>query len=84
MSKPIKVALAGPGAFGIKHLDAIKNIPGIEVVSLIGRDPAQARLVADKYGIGHLWTRVAEGLPEEVLPDFIAAILHPLLISEAE
>ena len=42
MNQTIKVALAGPGAFGIKHLDAIKNIPGIEVVSLIGRDPAQA------------------------------------------
>ena len=26
MSKVIKVALAGAGAFGIKHLDAIKNI----------------------------------------------------------
>jgi len=38
MSKVIKVALAGPGAFGIKHLDAIKNIPGVEVVSVIGRD----------------------------------------------
>ena len=30
MSKPIRVALAGAGAFGIKHLDAIKNIDGVE------------------------------------------------------
>jgi 2-hydroxy-4-carboxymuconate semialdehyde hemiacetal dehydrogenase len=34
MSKTIKVALAGAGAFGIKHLDAIKLIDGVEVVSL--------------------------------------------------
>ncbi len=27
----IKVALAGAGAFGIKHLDGIKNIPDVEV-----------------------------------------------------
>ncbi len=37
-SKTIKVALAGAGAFGIKHLDGIKNIDGVEVVSLIGRE----------------------------------------------
>ena len=38
MSKTIKVALAGAGAFGIKHLDAIKLIDGVEVISLISRD----------------------------------------------
>ena len=32
-NKTIKVALAGAGAFGIKHLDGIKNIDGVEVVS---------------------------------------------------
>ena len=37
MTKTIKVALAGAGAFGIKHLDGIKNIDGVEVVSLVGR-----------------------------------------------
>ena len=34
----INVALAGAGAFGIKHLDGIKNIPDVKVVSLVGRD----------------------------------------------
>ena len=33
----IKVALAGAGAFGIKHLDGIRHIPDVEVVSLVGR-----------------------------------------------
>ena len=37
MTRTIKVALAGAGAFGIKHLDGIKNIEGVEVVSLVGR-----------------------------------------------
>lgn len=32
----MKVMLSGPGAFGIKHLDGIKNIDGVEVVSLVG------------------------------------------------
>ncbi len=72
MNQTIKVALAGPGAFGIKHLDAIKNIPGIEVVSLIGRDPAQARLVADKYGIGQVTNDLAQALAR---PEVDAVIL---------
>ena len=43
MSKTVKVALAGAGAFGIKHLDAIKLIDGVEVVSLISRDLDKTR-----------------------------------------
>ncbi|NMG72552.1 Gfo/Idh/MocA family oxidoreductase [Parazoarcus communis] len=62
MSKTIKVALAGAGAFGIKHLDGIKNIDGVEVVSLIGRDLEKTREVAGKYGIGHVTTNLADSL----------------------
>ena len=52
----IKVALAGAGAFGIKHLDAIKNIDGVEVISLISRELDKTKEVAAKYGIGHVTT----------------------------
>ncbi len=62
MTKTIKVALAGAGAFGIKHLDGIKNIDGVEVVSLISRDPEKTREVAAKYGIAHVTTDLAESL----------------------
>jgi 2-hydroxy-4-carboxymuconate semialdehyde hemiacetal dehydrogenase len=58
----IKVALAGAGAFGIKHLDGIKNIDGVEVVSLISRDLEKTQEVADKYGIGHVTTDLADSL----------------------
>lgn len=58
----IKVALAGAGAFGIKHLDGIKNIDGVEVVSLISRDLEKTKEVADKYGIGHVTTDLADSL----------------------
>ena len=37
----INVALAGAGAFGIKHLDAIKAIDGVKVISLMSRELAQ-------------------------------------------
>ncbi|AEG93573.1 Gfo/Idh/MocA family oxidoreductase [Ramlibacter tataouinensis] len=58
----IKVALAGAGAFGIKHLDGIKNIPGVEVVSVIGRELDKTKEVAAKYGIAHVTTDLAESL----------------------
>jgi 2-hydroxy-4-carboxymuconate semialdehyde hemiacetal dehydrogenase len=62
VSKTIKVALAGAGAFGIKHLDGIKNIDGVEVVSLISRDLEKTKEVADKYGIKHVTTDLNESL----------------------
>ncbi|MGL4190611.1 MAG: Gfo/Idh/MocA family oxidoreductase [Sphaerotilus sulfidivorans] len=72
MSKTIKVALAGAGAFGIKHLDGIRNIDGVEVVSLISRDLEKTREVAAKYGIGHVTTDLADSL---AMPEVDAVIL---------
>ena len=72
MSKTIKVALAGAGAFGIKHLDGIKHIDGVEVISLIGRELEKTREVAAKYGIAHVTTDLAESL---ALSDVDAVIL---------
>ena len=60
--KTIKVALAGAGAFGIKHLDAIKLIDGVEVVSLISRDLDKTKETAAKYGVGHVTTDLADSL----------------------
>ena len=62
MTKTIKVALAGAGAFGVKHLDGIKNIDGVEVVSLMSRDIEKTKETAAKYGIQHVTTDLAESL----------------------
>jgi 2-hydroxy-4-carboxymuconate semialdehyde hemiacetal dehydrogenase len=72
MSKTIKVALAGAGAFGIKHLDGIQNIDGVDVVSVVGRMLEPTQEVADKYGIGHVTTELADSL---ALPEVDAVIL---------
>ena len=58
----IKVALAGAGAFGTKHLEAITLIDGVQCVSVIGRDLEKTREVAAKYGIPHATTDLAESL----------------------
>jgi 2-hydroxy-4-carboxymuconate semialdehyde hemiacetal dehydrogenase len=62
MTKTIKVALAGAGAFGVKHLEGIKNIDGVEVVSLMSRDIEKTKETAAKYGIPHVTTDLAESL----------------------
>ena len=58
----MKIALAGAGAFGEKHLDGLKLIDGVEVVSLIGRTLEPTQAVADKYGIRHVTTDLNESL----------------------
>ena len=62
MTSTIRVALAGAGAFGIKHLDGIRNIDGVEVVSLIGRELDKTQEVAGRYGIAHVSTDLADSL----------------------
>jgi 2-hydroxy-4-carboxymuconate semialdehyde hemiacetal dehydrogenase len=63
----IKVALAGAGAFGIKHLDAMAKIDGVEVISLVGRDLGKTQEVADRYGVMHVSTDLAESLAIEAV-----------------
>lgn len=60
----MKVCLAGQGAFGIKHLEAIQNIPGIEVVTLAGGRPAGTEEVAKKWKIPHWTTDLTESLKQ--------------------
>lgn len=68
----MKVCLAGAGAFGIKHLEAIENIEDVEVVSLVSRDLVKTREVAARFGIGHATTDLNEALAR---PDIDAVIL---------
>jgi len=68
----MKIALAGAGAFGEKHLDGLKLIDGVEVISLVGRRLEPTRAAADKYGISHACTDLAEALDQ---PGLDAVIL---------
>ena len=68
----MKIALAGAGAFGEKHLDGLKTIDGVEVVSLIGRTLESTQKVAAKYGIDHVSTDLADAL---AMPEVDAVIL---------
>ena len=68
----MKVILAGAGAFGQKHLDAIAKIGGVEVVSLVGRQLESTKAAAEKYAVPHFTTDLGEALAQ---PGVDAAIL---------
>lgn len=69
----IRVALAGAGAFGVKHLEAMRNIAGVQVVSVVGRELAKTQEVAAKFGIGHATTDLAEALARQDVDAVILA-----------
>jgi 2-hydroxy-4-carboxymuconate semialdehyde hemiacetal dehydrogenase len=61
----MRIALAGAGAFGEKHLDGLKLIDGVEITSVISRRAEQAAEVAAKYGAKHSGTELHEALERD-------------------
>lgn len=68
----MKIALAGAGAFGKKHLDAIEAIDGASVVSVVDLTADGSAAFAAANGIEHHTTELSESL---ALPDVDAVIL---------
>src|SRR5262249_44818554 len=69
----MRIALAGAGAFGIKHLDGLAAIDGVTVTSIASRRQEQAEEVARKYGIGHASTDLGEVLARDDVDAVILA-----------
>ena len=61
----MRIALAGAGAFGIKHLDALTAIDGVTVTSVVSRRLEQAQEVAAKYGAPHASTELDDALARD-------------------
>jgi 2-hydroxy-4-carboxymuconate semialdehyde hemiacetal dehydrogenase len=61
----MRIALAGAGAFGIKHLDGLANIGGVTVTAVVSRRLEQAEEVARKYGAGYATTDLDEVLARD-------------------
>ncbi|NVK18880.1 MAG: Gfo/Idh/MocA family oxidoreductase [Methylocystaceae bacterium] len=60
----MRICVAGAaGAFGMKHLDALANIDGVEVTSVVGRSNIEE--FAKERGIGHATQDLAESLARD-------------------
>ena len=78
-----RVALAGAGAFGVKHLEALTKIQDVRVVSLVGRELEKTREVATKFGVAHVTTELNASLVRDDVdghglfyfsgPDFVSS-----------
>lgn len=80
----MKVCVAGAGAFGQKHLQAIAAIEGVEVVSLVGGSSlAQVQAVAEHYGIGHVTLSLDQALARPGLDAVIVCSPTPVHAAQA-
>lgn len=68
----MKLVMIGEGAFGHKHLDALKNIPDVEVAALVGGVADSTQATAEKYGIPFWTLNLDEALNQ---PEITAAII---------
>ena len=61
----MRIALAGAGAFGIRHLDALALIDGVTVTSVVSRRLEQAEQVAEKYGASQATVNLDDALARD-------------------
>jgi len=80
----MKIALAGQGAFGVKHLEAISKIEGIEVATLAGGSPEQTAEVAVRFNIPHWTTDLGESLAQPGIEAVILATPTQMHARQAE
>ena len=70
----MKICVAGAaGAFGRKHLDALANIPGADVVSVVGGEPDDIEAFAQERGIQHATKDLNESLDRDDVEAVILA-----------
>jgi 2-hydroxy-4-carboxymuconate semialdehyde hemiacetal dehydrogenase len=69
----VRVALAGAGAFGAKHLAALAVIDEVEVVAVASPNPAKVEALADEYSVSGRYTDLGEMLGSEGIDAVILA-----------
>ncbi len=69
----MRIAVAGAGAFGTKHLDALAEIDGVTVTAVMSRRLEQAEQVARKYDVAHATTDLDEVLASDDVDAVILA-----------
>lgn len=79
----INVAVAGTGAFGNKHLEALSRIDDARVVALVEPDLDRARSVADTHGVPSVASDLDEVLERSDVDAVVLATPTPLHAAQA-
>jgi len=69
--QPLRIALAGGGAFGAKHVNGLKKIDGVELAAIISGSVESAQGFAAEHGVG----RAVESLDDVLAMDDIDAVI---------
>ena len=72
MTRTINIAVAGAGAFGVKHLEGLAQIEGVNLLSVLDPEINKAHSVAARFGAPHSGADLLEAL---ALPGLDAVIL---------
>ncbi len=68
----MKIVLAGEGAIARRHIAGLQRIDGVEIVALVGGNPADTAAFANEFGIAHQGGDLAEAI---AIPGVEAAVL---------
>ena len=73
----MKICVAGAyGAFGLKHLDALRNIQDIEVSAVMGPNKSKIEALAKERGIPRCFTELKECLKDDIDALILATPTH--------
>jgi 2-hydroxy-4-carboxymuconate semialdehyde hemiacetal dehydrogenase len=83
MSKTVRLALAGAGAFGLKHLEGLQKIDGVEVATVVSKDIAGAKAAAEKFKVPRAIQDLDEALADASIDGVILCTPTPLHAAQA-
>ncbi|MBK6885246.1 MAG: Gfo/Idh/MocA family oxidoreductase [Tetrasphaera sp.] len=76
--QPLRIALAGGGAFGAKHVAALKRIEGVSVAAIVSSTLESAQAFAAEHGVGRGVSDLADVLDDDTIDAVILATPTPL------
>ena len=79
----VRIAVAGTGAFGIKHLDGLRAIDTAEVVCVVDPVPGRAEQVAQQYGVADAAHDLDTALARDDVDAVILATPTPVHATQA-
>lgn len=79
----LRVALAGAGAFGLKHLQALERIREVEIAAIADSDPGKAGSAAARFGVRQVSSSLEGVLTDRSIDAVILSTPTPLHATQA-